>query len=1055
MKKYIGLFIILICLFSTAFYEALALNQGDGKGKNKNSQTEFLSKVGDLDPSSSILDINNITSWITKDGFMPNLVGNSWNGSFPKGKAAGVIYQEGIVWGGKVDDGANPLIRVSGNTYISGTTGLTSRVFRVRPDYKTGDMSDDAANFFLEASTDVTDAQRQQLRDQYAKDWNEWPANLGAPFEDRNNDGIYEPNVDVPGIPGASQTIFVTYDDRNSSDNYGSPAIGLKVNEVLWGYAIQNPLGNVIFKKVQIIYQGTSTSKSDSKIDSMYITQWSDPDDGQYSDDFAGSDSTLGMMYVYNSTTQDAIYSAIGSPPPAAGYDFLGGVAYRTGNPTDSAIVNLKWTKGYKPANVNASGNPLSTAVYFAGGGAWDDPGFDYNGTIQWYNLMRGYQPKVAQTVFPAAVTNKPEGGDGTYLLSGDPVTQTGQLDGVVEGAGDRRICAVTGPFTLALHDTAEIVSALIAGIGSNNRTSVAVMKFYDKFAQFAYDNLFQLPVYPAPIVKVTNLDGKVLLNWSNQENIDDIETPNHNGYPFQGYNVYQLPSATTDLSKAVKIATFDVVDNVTTILDDQIDPSTSVILQVPVETGKNTGIERFMTISTDALRSNVPLVNGTQYYFAVTAYGYNGDPNAPFHALESSPVPLTAVPATNNPGVRYSGVAGDTLQVVHSYTGKKSDGLVLPIVIDPTQVNGDNYKVTFDSTSGNWTLTDVTKGAAVFADQTNQSGDGNYLVQDGLQVKVVGPPLAINNWSSAGTRWVSGYDWGGAQFFGGMDLGINFFGSDVSASGYVPVEMKFTDNPTPSVANGWSQGAVYWRSDSYNYHGAGWMPFQTFDISDPANPRQVNVSFVEDANNGSANLKWDMGWDGTAFADAGGREYIFIHNTSYDPNYYNATIDGTYNDVMYAIWPQARGSHPYLEAPFTIDIVPNYPNTSSDSFTFTAPNVTSSNSLALEDVKKINVFPNPYYGFNSRETTRAGKYVTFNHLPAQATIRIFDLAGVQVRVINKNDPSQFVNWDLLNQSNLPVASGVYIVYVDMPGIGTTKIIKLAVVQEQQILNAY
>ena len=46
-----------------------------------------------------------------------------------------------------------------------------------------------------------------------------------------------------------------------------------------------------------------------------------------------------------------------------------------------------------------------------------------------------------------------------------------------------------------------------------------------------------------------------------------------------------------------------------------------------------------------------------------------------------------------------------------------------------------------------------------------------------------------------------------------------------------------------------------------------------------------MNVSYVEmDHGDGSttANLIWDMGWDGTAFYDDGGygaREYIFIHN--------------------------------------------------------------------------------------------------------------------------------------------------------------------------------
>ncbi len=1103
MKKYLGLIIILICL--SFFYNAFALKQGEGKDKNKVSQTKFLPKTA-ADPVSTVLDINNITSWITSDGFMPAVVGQSWNGTFPKG-TVGAIYQEGIVWGGIVNDGQSPPVRVGGNTYIGGTTRLT-RVVRVRPDYATADLTDDAANFFLVPNSQVTDGMISQIRDQYAKDWLEWPANLGAPYFDRNNSGAYEPNRDIPGIPGASQTIFVSYDDRNSVDNYGSAPIGLKVNETLWAYAIANPLGNVIFKKVQVIYQGTPNSAANSTIDSMYFVQWADPDVGQYTDDFAGSDSTLGLGYAYNSTTNDAIYSSIGSPPPAVGYDFLQGVAKYTGNASDSAIVNLKWRRGYKFVNVNASGNPLSTFVYFAAGGAWGDPSFNYTGTLQWYNLMKGYQPRPpypSQKVFPASVTNKPQGGDGTYLLSGDPVAGTGQIDGVAEGAGDRRIVCVTGPFSLAKGDTAEIVVALIGGIGSNNLTSISVLKFYDKFAQFAYDNLFNLPVYPPPTVAVTNLDGKILLNWSNQNNLDNIETPSHSGYTFQGYNVYQLPSVTTDLSKAVRVATFDVIDNVTTILDDQIDPKTGAILQVPVEFGKNTGISRFITLSNDAIRGNIPMANGQSYYFAVTAYGYNPDPNVPYHALESSPVPLTGIPQSPNPGVRYTGVAGDTLKVTHTTTGNKSDGVVVPIVIDPTLTTGNPYKVTFDA-SGNWSLTNVATGKALLTNQTNQSGDGNYLVLNGLQVKVIGPPPGVkpdpDGWSIP--KGVRRFTWANAGFgfeaFGspgalGYASPFTVFGggnNPISPSNLNNVLLKLAKVPDgsknfdpvfdpadPNMSYGYRYGRGFANAPAkpefaaHIINKAGGYSFQDFtlnvplsawNVDDPANPKRLAVGWLENnAANGLVDGKYWPG-DYTVYDNVAGngpREWLFIFNTPYtttaDPNLEKELIGNPVPIMYWATWNR-RGAVPFSPAASGDDqfaIFPTRPNSTADVFAFTAPAVTTDNNLAKQDVNKVNVFPNPYYGFQSRETSRTDKYVTFNHLPAQATLRIFDLAGVQVRKLEKNDNSQFITWDLRNQNNYPVASGIYVVYIDMPGVGATKILKLAVVQEEQILNVY
>jgi hypothetical protein len=81
---------------------------------------------------------------------------------------------------------------------------------------------------------------------------------------------------------------------------------------------------------------------------------------------------------------------------------------------------------------------------------------------------------------------------------------------------------------------------------------------------------------------------------------------------------------------------------------------------------------------------------------------------------------------------------------------------------------------------------------------------------------------------------------------------------------------------------------------------------------------------------------------------------------------------------------------------------------------------------------------------------------VTFTHLPQEAIIRIFNLAGVQVREIRKSSASQFERWDLANESGLPVGSGLYIAHIEMPGLdGAVKILKVAVVQEQQILDRF
>ena len=101
----------------------------------------------------------------------------------------------------------------------------------------------------------------------------------------------------------------------------------------------------------------------------------------------------------------------------------------------------------------------------------------------------------------------------------------------------------------------------------------------------------------------------------------------------------------------------------------------------------------------------------------------------------------------------------------------------------------------------------------------------------------------------------------------------------------------------------------------------------------------------------------------------------------------------------------------------------------------------------AREDaLRQIKAFPNPFYGPNYSEAELPEFAVTFSHLPRRAVIRIFNLAGNLVRVLEKDSDSQFFKWDLRNASGRFVASGLYIAHIDMPDLGVSKVLKLAVV---------
>jgi hypothetical protein len=140
------------------------------------------------------------------------------------------------------------------------------------------------------------------------------------------------------------------------------------------------------------------------------------------------------------------------------------------------------------------------------------------------------------------------------------------------------------------------------------------------------------------------------------------------------------------------------------------------------------------------------------------------------------------------------------------------------------------------------------------------------------------------------------------------------------------------------------------------------------------------------------------------------------------------------------------------------VKIVTNKTNQPADVFSVEAPKVESTS--VADDVKKVNVFPNPYFGYHDLEISRAElpapKYVTFNHLPTTGKVvfRVFNMAGVMVANFEKSTTTQYQNWNMRNANQFPLASGIYIVHIDMGSAGT-KVLKLALVTEEEWAKRY
>jgi hypothetical protein len=45
-------------------------------------------------------------------------------------------------------------------------------------------------------------------------------------------------------------------------------------------------------------------------------------------------------------------------------------------------------------------------------------------------------------------------------------------------------------------------------------------------------------------------------------------------------------------------------------------------------------------------------------------------------------------------------------------------------------------------------------------------------------------------------------------------------------------------------------------------------------------------------------------------------------------------------------------------------------------------------------------------------------------------------MAGNLIRTVNKSDEFTYFEWDLKNNSRVPIASGLYLIHINAPGIG-------------------
>ncbi len=1014
--------------------------------------------AGQWQPSVRRVNINNISTAISNDGWSDrNRSSGGADFFFPRRTGRTAMLQSGLVWGAKTSDA----LHVGGSTHVSGLQPgrilspgnhedpalLKNRMYRVRPDYATADLS-------VEASEEQLT--EEQVRPQYEEDWNQWPAVEGAPFDDRNGNGVYEAGIDIPGIRGAGQTLWFVANDLDSARTqnlYGTNPLGMEMQVTVWAYANAGALDNVVYKRYRLI------NKSAAPFDSLFVCQWSDPDVGNAGDDFVGCDTTLDMTYAYNAGPVDQVYTPF--PGPAAGH----------------RLINA---------------DPVGS-FFLSPDGPYKDPPYSEDGARMWYFLLQGLTPITGAPYVHSSFPN-----DSTrFWLDGDPVGGTGRRDGLTMNPGNRRMGISAGPFLLQPGDSLELVVATIAALGGTHISCIADLRSVASVAQSNYGSALSSGI-PAPALEVeypnpfqaeiqlrvqckeTGIQSVTASLWREDNTIvttiplfdDGLHDDGMTGDNLWGNGTIIVRETGGLFLRLVVLDSLNrnilwerLLEHIATLGPvETINPrvfSDNLTGDGIVNPGEN--IRYGFSVANNGLFEAqhvraMPLSGEVGYFqLSTIASGlidsltYN--PNDPasygvFTAPDSGAFTIHLLVADTNQNewrdsIRFvvvpfpASIHGTPLL----HTAGRSEWEFRVLVVDSSSVVGHQYEISIvDSIDAyrtpGFNLRDVISGSMLLSNHPFPAeASHNIPVTDGFKI-LRGQQFDLYGLRDDSTRWISQY---AAWFQGdrfdldphsafeggvttGYQLGVHYLGSFESSFEHrysIPVEVRF-DPSVPQKAYRLRRISQYVISEPDPFTN---VPFTVWDVSDPASPRQLTLAWRDENSNGV--------WDPQINND--GSELVFIYNKSYDPTgatqfamppnaIPNECTVGPHADVVYGLSLAVRSGHSINENPGALYLRPYYPLVSGDLFTFNPSIVLSAGEDAVP--LTFNLFQNYPNPFNP--STTISFIIPHSSL---ITLKVFNVLGQHVATLldEVREPGQgFVQWNGTNASGRNVASGVY-----------------------------
>ncbi len=315
-------------------------------------------------------------------------------------------------------------------------------------------------------------------------DLRDWPYQWGAPVidGDGNPDNYNLTGGDRPEVLGHEAYWWVMNDAAGPHNSTVTPPMHMEVAATAFAVASPlKPLNQATFYRYRFTYRGTKP------LTDAYFGFWSDPDLGNATDDWVGSDTSLSMGFVYNADNFDETSDGYGSAPPALGVTFL-------------------------EAPEGGSARHMDVFLYYNGGSTPN--GDPRNGTDDWYKYMQGIwqddKPMVTcgdgynPTGLACAVAAKPT----KFMWPGDPVTGAFWSERNFDGAGhinppnDRKFLMSTGSFAMQPGETKDVVFAIVYARGADNFDSITELRAAATGVRAVWEGdpaLYNVPLPAAP----------------------------------------------------------------------------------------------------------------------------------------------------------------------------------------------------------------------------------------------------------------------------------------------------------------------------------------------------------------------------------------------------------------------------------------------------------------------------------------------------------------------------------------------------------------------------